>query len=215
MLNKYSIQIALVGCAIATCSSLTADSGFQPLQEIGKTQITNESRFETLTSTPEGMILFWGWDDAEEHGFDSSILTEKDRELFIEKGLTDLAERIEQEDKNAIMYSNILARYYFFKNDRKKCLYWSFKGAENGCAGCMLIISDAYRRGDGVVQDIEESIKWKYLGAALGNEFCKKWVGENSVKGMLRNTTSHIFLEAKKRANQWMKDHSELFISAE
>ena len=80
-------------------------------------------------------------------------------------------------EKESINGASIaLANYYLTKKDYKKSMYWAFNGAERGSSDCMVLLSNAYRKGVGLVQDYEEGFKWTYLAAATGNEWSKNWV---------------------------------------
>jgi len=138
--------------------------------------------------------------------------------LAIKKGVKSLSELAEKDDCGGYI-SEIFALYYSLKKDTKKMLHWAFKGAEKGSSPCMGILSDAYRSGEGVVQDYEEGFKWTYLAAATGNEWSKNWI-KKANELCLKNQYAPEYLspmmkEAKKRANQWMLEHSEIFISLE
>ncbi len=94
-------------------------------------------------------------------------------------------------------------------------MYWAFKGADNGSYPCMAILSDAYRSGEGMVQDLEEEIKWTYLAAAAGDKWSQQWIQKNGVSFLTDEQFAPIMREAKKRANLWMQEHPEIFISSE
>ena len=181
---------------------------------------TPESRYDSLCSTWEGFILLCGWEEAKDCGYDVSTLTKEEKNNAITKGLENLAFLFKENVFNDSHIPTALAGYYYYqKNDYKKALYWAFSGAEKGSSDCMLILSNAYRGGNGVVQDFEEGFKWTYLGAATGDEWCKKWI-KKSNEACLNNPYasehhSPMVKEAKKRANQWMQEHPEVFISSE
>ena len=180
---------------------------------------TPESRHQYLRETWEGYMLLFGWGfiEAEEHGYDFTKLTEEEREFYIQDGIDILGSYSELKNakKCAEEASRVLLGYFCEKRDLKKAMYWAFKGAENGSSFCMSFLSAAYRSGEGVVQDLEEGIKWMYLGAAAGDAGCKQWVQKNGILFLTDENFAPIMREAKKRANQWMQDHPDIFISAE
>lgn len=168
-----------------------------------------------LLSTAEGVVLFHGWDNGSEINYDIGALTEKQKEEYSNKGLKVMAERFESADshKHAALLSEILTGYYFLKKDTKKAMYWCLKAAENGSSLSMWALANAYKAGDGVVQDLEEGIKWTYLGAAAGDESCKQWVKEHGVNLLLSESIAPILKEGQKRAKSWMEAHRELFFT--
>ena len=80
---------------------------------------------------------------------------------------------------------------------------------------CMTLLSDAYIQGIGVVQNFEEGFKWIYLAAAKGDKFSQKWVKRYGIKAVTDKDLAPILSEAKLRANKWMLDHNDIFISVE
>ena len=168
-----------------------------------------------LTQTVDGIILLEGWKEACENGYDTSVLTAKEKEDFTVQGEKNLAEQIESGTDNEVkIYAEILARHYSLKKDHRKKMYWSLKAAEKGSSFCMRMLGDSYRLGDGVVQDVIEGAKWNYLGAAAGDEWCQSWVKDLS-KLLAYKETSHLILEAQKRAKDWSQKHPEVFISCD
>lgn len=208
-----NLKRQFIGFLIVSLSTLSISLKAQDSQY----KESSDSHLQSLTSTTEGCVLYYGWEDAEEDGYDISVLSEEEKALCIQNGLKNISEQFEkgQFNKNSALLAEVLSRYYLLKKDSKKSLYWAFKAAENGSSFCMFILSNAYRSGNGVVQDIEEGIKWAYLGAAAGNDWCTKWVNEYGTSDLSYEEFAPLFKEAKKRANQWMKEHSEIFISAE
>lgn len=195
---------------------LTPINVHESVEASNTSQELDASRFSSLISTPEGFILAFGWEDPEKNGYDASGLTDEQKLLFFQKGLKTITDKFETEEPNEIscVLAEQLVRYYSMKKNNKKSLFWAFKGAEKGSSFCMRILSDAFRQGTGVVQDLEEGCKWIYLSAAAGDELCKQWLKENH-KCLFYKKTAPILKEAKRRANQWMKEHSDLFISAD
>lgn len=175
---------------------------------------TPESRLNSLCSTWEGCVLVAGWDNAVDFEYDISNLTEEEKNSAIEKGLENLAYNVSKEELKDLN-TTVLTGYFYIKKDFKKSMYWAFKGVEIGSSYCMRILSNAYRSGEGVVQNLEEGVKWVYLGAAAGDEWCQKWVKKNGITGLTNEYMAPILKEARKRANQWMNEHPELFISLE
>lgn len=168
-----------------------------------------------LASTVDGAVLFYGWEEGYYVNYDDSQLTEKQKAEYKAKGLKVIAELFEDAEsyEDASGYAETLAKWYYVNDDMKKSIFWTFKAAENGSSFCMWLLSNAYHNGTGVVQDLEEYLKWKYLGAAAGDERCKKWVNENGINLLLSKDLAPMVKEAQKRAKKWMEAHSELFAS--
>lgn len=175
---------------------------------------TPETRYASLMKTWEGYVLLVGWDGAKDCDYDTSTLSKEDKELCIIIGLSIIESNAEL-DEYKKLNPTILSNYYNYKKEFKKAMYWAFKGAENGSPDCMLLLSNAYRSGNGLVQDVAEGVKWTYLGAAAGDAWCKQWIKDNGISGLMNEYMAPIILEGQKRANQWMREHSEVFISAE
>lgn len=175
--------------------------------------------FKKLTSTVSGTVLFWGWvgEGGYDANYDESELNEKKKEQCVNNGLKVMAEEFDEADssESRCYFSETLARYYLLKKDTKKYLFWSFKAAENGSCSCMRVLAAAYGKGDGVIKDLEESIKWAYLGAASGDEYSKQWVKKHGYYEYIHDDQlSPIFKEARKRAKDWMDAHWELFFTS-
>lgn len=166
-----------------------------------------EAGYTSLTSTASGTVLFWGWDDGYIADYDPSNLTDQEKENFIKIGIQSMSDEFNKCKSldEAVYFSTTLALFYHEKKNVKKSLYWILKGAENGSSSCMCILSDAYKNGEGVVEDLEESIKWKFLASASGDENSKKWIKEESPKWMNYKQTASILMEGKKRAKIWME----------
>ncbi len=229
-MNKINISKALLCMLLISSTTLTSCASYHgsdfsdispALKEIEAHKDTN--RFDELVSSVDGEILLfgWGYENAQKCNFDISNLTDSEKQLYIQKGIQIVTQKAENEepltveDNNQLVtffWESMLARYYHAK-DMKKCLYWASLGAEKGCHDCMCLLSSCYRRGDGVVQDLVEGIKWMYLSASLGNEFCKKWLDENGYPFMFDKDISYILEDGRKLANQWMNKHRKFFIS--
>lgn len=184
------------------------------VSEVPNTNAAEEGASKLL-STVDGTVLFWGWEGGHDVNYDASKLTEKEKADYTKIGLDEMSDRYENvvSHEDCSYFSEILAKYYFLRKDTKKSLYWAFKAAENGSSFCMRLLSDAYRQGNGVVQELEESIKWTYLGAAAGDDWCKQWVKENGAKGFLYEDFAPMFKEAQLRAKKWMESHKDVFLS--
>jgi TPR repeat protein len=177
---------------------------------------TTQSRLESMASTAEGCLLFFGWEDAAKYNYEVSILTQEQKKQYIEYGLKLVEYTIDDvslKDSHVFLIE-LLVNYYLSINERKKALFWAFEGAEKGSSHCMFVLADAYKNGKGVIQDLEEGIKWIFLAAAAGDEACSRWVQENGHKYLTNESVAPIIKESKKRANMWMKDHPEIFISS-
>lgn len=167
-----------------------------------------------LCSSVEGVLLYYGLEEGRDI-IEVAQLTEKQKEEYKNKGLKVITERFENADSHetASLFSGTLAQYYFFKEDTKKGISWSLKAVENGSSKCMRYLANAYYTGNGVVQDLEESVKWKFLGAAAGDEICKEWVKEQGTVLLFDETAALIVKEGQKRAKKWMEAHRELFFT--
>jgi hypothetical protein len=185
------------------------------ISEIPSTSVAEEGATKLL-STVDGTVLFWGWSGGQDVNYDASKLTEKEKADYMKIGLNEMADGYENviSHEDGCYFSETLAKYYFLRKDTKKSLYWTFKAVENGSSFCMRLLSDAYRQGNGVVQELEESIKWTYLGAAAGDDWCKQWVHENGAKGFLCEDFAPMFKEAQLRAKKWMENHKDIFLSS-
>lgn len=114
--------------------------------------------------------------------------------------------------KMGLSFTKFLAKHnYYETKDTKKGLYWAFKGAKEGSAECMVILFDAYAKGNGVVQDIDESIKWLFLAAAAGDKASIEKF-KNAYKG---GCSLELLQEGRKRAVRWQHEHPEAFFSPE
>lgn len=173
-----------------------------------------KSRINSLLKTWEGCLIYVGWDDGKKCDYNISILTKEEKDRAIESGITILSEVALSEEAD-IICSETLAGYFYAKQEYKKAIYWALHGAENGSSLCMVLLADAYRTGIGVVQSFEESLKWTYLGSAMGDKSCQKWVKEYGVTSITNEYLDPIVKEAKLRANKWMLNHRDIFISAE
>jgi hypothetical protein len=175
---------------------------------------TPETRLQVLMNTWDGCVLLSGWADSKECGYNASSLSDEDRALFTARGLSIIEANADikcYEQLNPI----ILSSYYRDKEDYKKAMYWAFRGAEKGSSSCMLILANTYKSGNGLVQDVSEAIKWTYLGAAAGDAGCKQWIENNGISGLSNQYVAPFLIEGQKRANQWMKEHPDVFISAD
>jgi TPR repeat protein len=111
-------------------------------------------------------------------------------------------------------YSNeILTRYYEERKEYSRSLYWALSGAEKGSNYCMGILRWAYANGVGVVEDQIEASKWMYLAAALGNKEEKKLLELQRDLQLIGSYSDPNNEEGRKRAQDWMKEHSGLFIN--
>ncbi|MGL4347943.1 MAG: hypothetical protein ACRCSV_00590 [Chlamydiales bacterium] len=171
-----------------------------------------QSRIDSLLKTYEGSLLYVGWDNGEKCDYDISVLTKGERARAIESGIAILSE-IALSEETDLICSETLAGYFYEKQEYKKAIYWAFYGAENGSAVCMTLLSDSHIRGIGVVQNFEEGLKWTYLAAAKGDKISQKWVKKYGIKAVTDKDLAPILNDAKLRANKWMLDHSDIFIS--
>jgi|GEM_PF-6232350 len=174
--------------------------------------------YNSLKSTIPGLVLLWGWvDDGYAVNYDSSTLTDQEKEHFTQVGLQVLSNKFNKPEsfEDAIYCCEVLALFYHKqnKNDVKKYLYWNLKGAEKGSTNCMLMLSDAYKGANGVVTDLEESLKWKLLAAAAGDEDSKKWIKEDWTKWMSDKQAASMMNEGQKRAKAWADTHKDLFFN--
>ena len=74
----------------------------------------------------------------------------------------------------------------------------------------MSILSYAYAKGLGVVQNEDECFKWLYLAAAAGDEESIKNLNDlNNQFGLSEKTMQ----QGKKSAQAWMKKHPQVFFN--
>lgn len=175
----------------------------------------SEKNIVELYKTVEGVLLVQGWDEARENDYDASKLSKNEIDELVNNGVVNISQRLtyENDDEFFKFYSEVLARHYLIKKSHRKKMYWSIKAAEKGSSFCMRMLSDSYRFGEGAVQDLTEGVKWIYLGAAAGDEWCQKWVQENGIDLFTDNEMRPFILEAQKRARDWSSLHPEVFIS--
>lgn len=174
--------------------------------------------YNSLKSTIPGLVLLWGWvDDGYSVNYDPSTLTDQEMENFTQIGLQVLSDKFNESKsfEEAAYCCMVLSLFYHEnnKNDVKKYLYWALKGAEKGSPNCMLLLCDAYKSGSGVVQDLEESLKWKFLAAAAGDEDSSKWVNGDGRKLMSYKKTASMMTEGQRRAMVWAEAHKDAFFS--
>jgi TPR repeat protein len=157
--------------------------------------------------TYEDVILYTGI--LEEFGCvsDFNLVKNSDSksEMF-EKGL----KIVENGAKLGLLFDQeTLANYYCTeKKDFKKGLYWAKQCAEKGSGDGMHLLLNAYRKGNGVIQNTEEAFKWYFLASAAGIEFNHEFV-----KSVRDNSNNNIIQSAKKKAQDWMNEHPEAFFS--
>ncbi|MGK5594261.1 MAG: tetratricopeptide repeat protein [Parachlamydiaceae bacterium] len=233
MLNRIFLMFVLALIASSCCLYQVTEK-----PEVGVNEVRVNHESSPLLSDIDRSVLLCAW--IEEQGiideFDNltekeeeeiqnkarefldnfTNLSEQQKQVYTSNGLKFLVGQFDASDsiETARCLSELLARYYYLKEDTKKSMFWAFKGADNGSSFCMLLLSDAYRLGKGVVQDLEEGIKWMYLGAATGDETCEQWVKENGANGLLSERMAPIFKEARKRAKDWMEERKELFFTS-
>lgn len=184
------------------------DTKTQNVEEITPEVI--QSRIDSLLQTFEGSLIYVGWENGKKCNYDTSVLTNEEKEKAIESGITILSEIALIEDTDLVCCET-LAGYFYKKQDFKKAIYWAAHGAENGSSFCMVLLSDAHLKGIGVVQNFEEGFKWIYLAAAKGDKSSQKWVKKFGIKALTDPTLN----DAKRRAHNWMLDHNDIFISIE
>lgn len=198
-MKKETISLLIL---LAINFNCLADSKMNPIKE------TSSIKLETCYDD----ILWIGLDLPDE--FDQRNLKDTEKEIALSKGL-EICEK--QAKQGSGIHQAALAKYYYtsvINPNIKRALYWAKKSAEQGFAdGGMTVLHNAYLEGKGVVQDPEEGLKWCFLAAAMGDEWSKE-----KVHGLIRDALTNEFLKAwvdegRCRANQWMKEHENVFFS--
>lgn len=161
----------------------------------------------------EDIVISIGLEKMNEPRRDVSTLTRLERRIALHSGLEILAAQSESEEWTALS-SEVLAEYFFEKKEYKKAVYWMLKGAENGSSPCMGLLSFCYKTGVGVVQDFEEGVKWTYLAAATGDSSSLDWLDKHGKEILRDDYFASLLKICKERADQWVKDHPNGFISA-
>jgi TPR repeat protein len=125
-----------------------------------------------------------------------------------EKGLYWLRESAEQGNH---MVQTELGRIYLLDEfkDTRKALYWLYKAADQGNAEAMGYLSVCYVKGDGVLKDYEEAVKWLILAATRG---CEKSI---KIMNDFENTDEYklVIKQGKERARIWIKEHPHAMMS--
>jgi TPR repeat protein len=177
-----------------------------------KTGATEEFTSRVKLETCCDDILWIGLDMPNE--FNPVNLNDSEKEVALEKGLA-ICEK-EAKQGNGV-YQATLAKYYYtsVKNPNiKRALYWAQKAAEQGIAeGGMTVLHNAYLAGNGVIQDVEEGLKWCFLAAAKGDKWSKEKADGLILDALTNEYTKAWVTEAKRRANKWMKEHENVFFS--
>lgn len=151
--------------------------------------------------------------------FQNQIFCNSEKDVLIES----LFEKASDGD---IGSCEALAKYYYYQEKYyKKAMYWTFKGVEMGSSECMYILRHAYGRGLGVIDDVEEGLKWLLLASSLGHkEACQELkkiaevplfiavaVPEKDIDKVSEKWEKNLE-EARERAREWRKSHQNLFI---
>ncbi len=151
-------------------------------------------------------IILWAGYEWPDH-FDSRLIKDTiDKEQAFEHGLKLVKERAIDGE---LLDQATLAGYYYERREFKKSLYWAHKCAEGGSPEGMSILRAAYAQGSGVVQDLEESMKWCFLAAAAGSEPDIKILKEINSKNLSNDTVE----AGRKSAQAWVKDHQHIFFN--
>lgn len=140
--------------------------------------------------------------------YESRKLDSIEKSKLIDAGLEFL-----KNDCNNIISNEILTKYYEEREEHSKSLYWAFAGAEKGSNYCMSILRWMYANGIGVVEDQIEASKWMILAATLGNKEEKKLLDIIHDLNAQCSYTNPDHEEGRKRAQDWMRQHLELFIN--
>ena len=152
--------------------------------------------------TAEDLILWSGYDYPDQ--FNPRLVKDGiSKNEAIEKGL----KFCEKTAKEGIRISQeVLAVYYFSeKKELKKGLYWAYSCANLGSPTGMNILSYAYLHGIGVVQNTDESFKWLFLGAAVGDE--KSIQNLNALHSQF-GFSEKSMQQGKKNAQVWMRERA-------
>ncbi len=168
--------------------------------------IAIETKYDKF-KTAEDLILWSGYDCPDR--FDPSLIKDDiTKKSALEKGL----KLCEEKAKEGVCCNQELLGIYYYseKKEFKKGLYWLNKCAEQGSSRGMYILSYAYVKGLGVVQDEDESFKWLYLAAAAGDEDAIKNLNIlHSQFGFSHKT----MMPGKKNAQVWMKENPKAFFN--
>ncbi len=160
-----------------------------------------------------GLVIWEGIDDLFEFSIDS--VSQEKLDIYESQGLEFLKSDVIK-NVPSIYCENVLANYYATNKDFKKSTFWAIKGAERGHPQCIRLLIDAYYLGNrGLVKDLEEGIKWTYLGAAAGDEWSQDWINTYEVKCMMIKEIAPSLIEGKRRAIAWMTSHPGIFTSSE
>ncbi len=210
------------------CSNYKEDNSETGFLNHGSKELPYVAPYLTTTKSPyrglicgfentwESYVFLVGWRESKDNSFNLVTLTADQKKEIIKKGIEILSSDASIKT-SPYLNSTILANYYSYKQDHKQAMFWAFKGAESGSASCMHILGKAYMSGtQGLVQDFEEGLKWVYLGSALGDKACEKWIKEGVSSYLFKDKSfKGMVLEAQKKSSSWMKEHSEFFATSE
>lgn len=158
--------------------------------------------------TYEDCILFAGYGYPIE--FDPSLIKdEASKKAAFEKGLKKCEEMSRE---GCFAHQEILAVYYSHIKDFKKSLYWANKCAEQGSSRGMHFLAYAYINGEGILQDLDEGLKWLFLAVASGNEGSINWLHELKENIEDFNSNERV-MQCKKNAQDWIKEHPKAFFN--
>lgn len=167
--------------------------------------------------TYDDHILWHG--DACRLDFTLNGLSENQKKELRKNGLVELEESASEGD---IFAQYLLACHFFYKKKSyRQALFWSIKGAEGGSSQCMMLLRRAYGSGYGVIIDTEESLKWLFLAAAMGNSEAQQEAKKLESLGIVvLKVCPDAYDEHKKRleqgryqAKEWMNSHQDLFFN--
>lgn len=156
--------------------------------------------------TAEDQVIWYGKGCPTATKYDSKKFDLDEKNSLIATGLEYLKSHCD------VLSNEILARYYDEREEYPKSLLQAFFGAEKGSNYCMSILRRAYANGLGVVEDQIEASKWMYLAAALGNKEEKKLLGIIDDLNAKCSYTDSRHEEGRKRAQEWMEQHLDLFL---
>lgn len=107
-----------------------------------------------------------------------------------------------------LCFQGLLAGYYYnSQKNYKKALYWAQIASEAGDMDGMTILAAAYAKGNGIIEDMSEAMKWYLLAAAMGKDDAKQKLPT------LRSLCPEEYLEGEKRAKLWIQSHHQLFFN--
>jgi hypothetical protein len=148
-------------------------------------------------------------------GYGYIVLSEKD-DIELQQGIEYFEEKAQ--DRYEVGKRRLLAKFYCFTHSKYKNvsrgLFWAHRGAEFGESQGMLLLAHAYAKGIGVMQDLEESIKWLLLAEKAPND-SSGYLARKILKSLedfsLKKELIELKAKSLEKAKLWAQEHPDAF----